>query len=110
MKSVGMMEPKRMENFVALGGIATMSWFKRESFLSWAELEDAFKKTWCTKLNPSDAITCACQTFQKKDGYLREYIAIFEELKRFFGDMSLLTLIDMFMRNNQRSIHDWYKS
>ena len=47
MKFVGLTEPKRMATFVAIGGIATVLWFKRESFLSWAELEDAFKKTWC---------------------------------------------------------------
>ena len=37
MKHVGMTEPKHMATFVALGGIATASWFKRESFSSWAE-------------------------------------------------------------------------
>ena len=66
LKSVGMMEPKIMATFVALGGIANVLWFKSKSFSSWAELEDAFKKTWCTKLNPSDAIAHACQTFQRK--------------------------------------------
>ena len=45
MKSVGMTEPKQMATFIALGGIATASWFERESFSSWTELEDAFKKT-----------------------------------------------------------------
>ena len=109
MKSVGMTEPKRMATFVALGGIATALWFERESFSSWAELEEAFKKTWCMNLNPSDAIARACQTFQREDGYIREYIVKFEELKRFFGQMSLPTLIDMFMRNTQRAVHDRYK-
>ena len=73
------------------------------------ELEDAFKKTWCTKLNPSDAIARACQTHQKEDGYIREYIVKFEELKRFFGEMSVPTLIDMFMRNTCCAVHDRYK-
>ena len=99
MKSEGMMEPKRMATFVALGGIATALWFERESFTSWAKLEEAFKKTWCIKLKPSVAIARACQAFQREDGYIREYIVKFEELKRFFGEMSLPTLIDMFMRN-----------
>ena len=66
MKSVGMTEPKHLASFIALGVIATALWFQGESFSSWMELEDAFKKTWCTKLNPSDAIACACQTFKKK--------------------------------------------
>ena len=70
MKSLGMTEPKHMATFIALGGIATVSWFKRESFLSWAELEEAFKKTWCTRSTPYGAIFCACQTFQKEDGYI----------------------------------------
>ena len=109
MKSVGMTEPKHMATSIALSGIATASWFERESFKSYAELEEAFKKTWCTKLNPSDAIACVCQTFQKEDGYIREYIVKFEELKRFFGDMSLKILIDMFMRNTWRAVHDSYK-
>ena len=61
------------------------------------------------KLNPSDAIARACQTFQREDGYIREYIVKFEELKRFFGEMSLPTLIDMFMRNTQRAVHNRYK-
>ena len=38
------MEPKRLATFVAFGGIATALWFERKSFLSWAELEEAFKK------------------------------------------------------------------
>ena len=74
-----------------------MVW-KRKYFLI-AELEDAFKKTWCIKLNPLDAIARACSTYQKEDGYIQEYIVKFEELKRFFGEMSVPTLIDMFMRN-----------
>ena len=45
MKSIGMTEPKQMATFIALGGIATASWFERESFVSWANLKDAFKKT-----------------------------------------------------------------
>ena len=85
-----MTEPKQMATFIALGGIATASWFERESFVSWANLEDAFKKTWCIKLNPSDAITCVCQNFQWEDGYIREYIVQFEELKRFFGEIACL--------------------
>ena len=40
MKSIGMTEAKQMATFIALGGIATASWFKRESFVSWADLED----------------------------------------------------------------------
>ena len=99
MKFVGLTEPKRMATFVAIGGIATVSWFKRKSFSSWAELEKAFKKTWCTKLNPSYAIARACQTFHEEDGFIRKYLVKFEELKRFFGDMSLPLLIDMFMKN-----------
>ena len=109
MKSVGMTEPKQMATFIALGGIATASWFERESFSLWSELEDAFKKTWCIKLNPSDAIARACSTYQKEDGYIREYIVKFEELKRFFGEMSVPTLIDMFMQNTRRAVHDRYK-
>ena len=109
MKSVGMTEPKQMATFIALGGIATALWFERKSFSSWMELEDAFKKTWCTKLNPSDAIARACQTHQKEDGYFREYIVKFEELKRFFGKMSVPTLINMFMRNTCCAVHDRYK-
>ena len=61
------------------------------------------------KLNSSDAIACACQTFQKEDGCIREYIVKFEELKRFFGDMSLPMLIKMFMRNTLSNIYYWYK-
>ena len=88
-----------MATFIALGSIATASWFERESFVSWANLEDAFKRTWCIKLNPSDAIACACQNFQREDGYIRKYIVKFEKLKRFFGEMSLPTLINLFIRN-----------
>ena len=73
------------------------------------ELEDAFKKTWCNKLNPSDAIACACSTYQKEDGYIRKYIVKFEELNRFFGEMSVLTLINMFMHNTRRALHNRYK-
>ena len=85
MKSVGMTEPKKMATYIALGGIATASWFERESFSSWMELVDAFKMAWCTKLNPSDAIARAFQTHQKEDGYIREYIVKFKELKNFLG-------------------------
>ena len=72
-----------MATFIALSGIATALWFERESFSLWAELEDAFKKTWYIKLNPLDAIACACSTYQKEDGYNREYIVKFEESKWF---------------------------
>ena len=109
MKYVWMTEPKQMATFIALGGIATALWFRSKSFSLWMELEDAFKKTWCTKLNPSDAIARACQTHQKEDGYIREYNVKFEELKRFIGEMSVPTLIDMFMRNTCCAVHDRYK-
>ena len=52
MDLVGMTEPDQMATFIALGGIATALWFERESFSLWAELKDAFKETWCIKLNP----------------------------------------------------------
>ena len=109
MKSMGMIEPKKMATFIALGRIATTLWFEKESFSLWAELEDAFQKTWCIKLNLSDAIACACSTYQKEDGYTRKYIVKFEELKRFFGEMSVLPLIDMFMCNTRHAVHDRYK-
>ena len=51
------------------------------------------------EVKPFDTIARACQTFQREDGYIREYIVKFEELKRFFGEMSLPTIINMFMRN-----------
>lgn len=66
MKPVGMIETKCMATFIALDGIATALWCKRESFLSWTQLEDTFKKTWCTKLNSFNAIAYGCQTFQKE--------------------------------------------
>ena len=108
MKSVRMTEPKKMANFIALGGIATTSWFDRESFVSWADLENAIKKTWCIKLNPSDAIACECQNLQREDGYIREYIVKTEELKQFFGEMSLPTLNNLFNINTQHAVHNWY--
>ena len=97
-----MTEPKQMATFIALGSIATASWFERESFVSWANFKDASKKTWCIKLNPSDAIACACQNFQREDGYIRKYIIKFEDLKRLFREMSLPMLIKLFMRNTWR--------
>ena len=89
MKSVGITEPKQMATFIALGGIATALWFEKESFSLQAELEDAFKKTWCIKLNLLDAKARACCTYQKKYGYIRKYIVKFEKLKWFFGEMSV---------------------
>ena len=68
MKFVGMTKPKQMATFIALGGIATASWFERESFSLWAELEDAFKKTWCIKQNPLDAIAVPVAPIRKKMG------------------------------------------
>ena len=35
-KSVGMSDPKCVATFVALGGIATLPWYKREVFSSWS--------------------------------------------------------------------------
>ena len=67
-----------------------------------------FKQKWCFKLSPSDAIARACQVYQREDGYIRKYIVKFEELKRFFGEMSMSTLIDMFMRNTRRAVHNRY--
>ena len=74
----------------------------------WAELKDASKNC-CTKPNPYGAFARAFQTHQKEDGYIREYIVKFEELKRFFGEMSVPTLIDVFMRNTHCDVHDRYK-
>ena len=108
MKSVGMGEAKKMATFMALGGIATASWYELNNFETWEDLEESFKKTWCIKLNPSDAIAWACQTFQREEGYIQEYIVEFEDLKRFFGYMSVSTLIDMFMRNTRRAVHNRY--
>ena len=47
--------------------------------------------------------------FKKEDGYICEYIVKLEELKRVFREMSVPTLIDMFMRNTRRAVHDRYK-
>ena len=44
MKSVGKREAKRIATFIALGGIATASWFEQEDFKTWEALEDLFKK------------------------------------------------------------------
>ena len=65
-----------MATFMALGGIATASWYELKNFETWGDLEDSFKKTWCIKLNPSDAIARACQTFQHEEGYIQEYCGI----------------------------------
>ena len=73
------------------------------------ELNDTFKKTWCTKLNPSDAIARAFQTHQKEDGYIRKYMVKFENFKRFFSEMIVSTLINMFMRKPRRAVHNRYK-
>ena len=67
-----------------------------------------FKKTWCIKLDLFDAIARACQVYQREDLYIREYIAKFEELKRFFEEMSMSTLIDIFMRNTRQAVHNSY--
>ena len=74
-----------MATLIALGGIASASWLERESFVSWADLEDAFKKIWFINLNLSNTIACACQNFHWEDGFIREYIVKFEELKQIFG-------------------------
>ena len=101
-----MIEPKQMATNIVLGGIATALWFEREIFSLWAKLEVAFKKTWCIKLNLSDAIAQAYSTYQKKNGYICKYGVKFEEFKRFFGKMSVPTLIDMFMCNTWNAVHD----
>ena len=93
-----MTEPKQMATFIALGGIATAFWFKRE-FLSPGLILKTHLRNWCIKLNLSDAIACACQNFQREDGYIKEYVVEFEELKQLFGEMSLPRLIDLFKRN-----------
>ena len=46
MKSVKMGEAKKMATFIALGGIATASWYELKSFETQEDLEDSFKKTW----------------------------------------------------------------
>ena len=91
-------EAKKIATFMALGGIATALCYELKNFETWKDLEESFKKTWCIKLNPYDAIARACQPLQRKEGYIREYILEFRELKRFFGYMSVSTLIDLFMR------------
>ena len=55
-----------------------------------------------------DIIACSCQNFQQEDGYIREYFVKSEKLKRFFGEMSLPTLINLFMRNTQLTVHNQY--
>ena len=68
-----MIEPKQVATFISLGGIATTFWFEKESFVSWADLEDGSKKTWCIKLNQSDTIAYMRQNFQQEDGFIREF-------------------------------------
>ena len=46
---------------------------------------------------------------QKEDGYIREYIVKFEELKRLFGEMSVPTLIDMLIQNTYCAVNKRYK-
>ena len=104
MKSIGMTEPKQIATFIALGGIATASWFERESFVSWANLEDAYKKTWCIKLKPSDAIACGCQNFQQEDDYIREYIVKFSRAQTvLWGNEPAYTQLSVYEKHSTRS-------
>ena len=56
-----------------------------------------------------DAIAWACSTYQTENGYICKYLANFEVLKRFFGDLIVPTLIDMFTHNTHCAVYDWYK-
>ena len=73
-KSVWLRKDKKMAIFMVLGGIATSSWNECKDFESWEDLEETLKKTWCIKLNPSDAIAWAFQTFQREGGYTQDII------------------------------------
>lgn len=55
-ESLGMGEAKKMAIFIALGGIATASWYEHKEYKTWEELEETLKKTWFIKINPSDAL------------------------------------------------------
>ena len=50
-KSVGMTEPKQMATFIALGGIATTLWFKRESFHLCADKKTPLRRPSVLNLN-----------------------------------------------------------
>ena len=43
MKSVGVGEAKKIATFIALGGIATTSWFEQEDFKTLKALEELLK-------------------------------------------------------------------
>ena len=103
-----MTELKQMATFIALGGIATASWFKRESFVSWEKLEDTLKKPSVSSWTHLTLLLAHVRISNGKMGIYREYIVKFEELKRFFGEMSLPTLINLFMGNTQHAVHNQY--
>ena len=87
MKSVGMTDPKSMATFIALGGNATASWFKRKS-LSPGLISKTPSRTWCIKLNPSNAVAFVCQNYQLEYGYIQIEKVRFEELKQLFMILS----------------------
>ena len=55
-----------MATYMALGGIATASWYELQNFEFWKDLEDSNKKTWCINLNPSDTIAQQLRLFNVK--------------------------------------------
>ena len=73
------------------------------------ELEDAFKKTWFTKSNPSDTIARACQTHQKDDGYIRKYIFKFKELKKILWGSECSNTHQHVHANTHCAVCNWYK-
>lgn len=109
-KTHNMREVSRIATFKALCGVNVVSWFKSRNFESWSDLEKGFLDSWCVKLTPSDAIAKAAQLVHRDNGYLREYIVQFEELKRFFEeDVTVKMMIDMFMRNVRPSLRKYYR-
>ena len=73
------------------------------------ELKDALKKTWCIKLNMLVTLARACSTYQKEDGYIHKYFVKLEKLNQFFREISVPTLIDMFMCKTCCAVHYRYK-
>ena len=67
------------------------------------------KKNLVYKIKPLDVNVVPVSHINKEDGYIRKYIVKFEELKWYSKEMSVPTLINMFMCNTCCAVHVRYK-
>ena len=72
-------------------------------------MEAAYKKTGVQSQIPLMPLLGLVRTSKRRMGMSESIMSSLKKFKRFFGEMSVPTLINMFMQNTYHTVYNWYK-